>query len=271
MMLERLESQGEELKKHHSELEELVRERTVELRKAYEDLKSLDKLKTDIVSNVSHELRTPITIITAALELASSEKNNEDQKELLKMGLDAIRRQNMIVEDLIEASIMGDSHRKLKLKVLDLAEIAEQVKDEFESLTVKKKLKISTKAENGPNLVIADKVKLEHLLRNLLGNAIKFTGEGGKIDIEIERMGKMIETCVKDTGIGIPEEELDKIFKRLYQVDSTSSRSYGGTGMGLAIAKEIVEQHGGKITVESKLGEGSAFCFTLPVAEEPEE
>jgi two-component system sensor histidine kinase VicK len=108
------------------------------------------------------------------------------------------------------------------------------------------------------------------VLRNLISNAIKFNKEGGEIIIEARERGNMVEVCVSDTGIGIPEDRLDKIFERFYQVDSSPSRRYGGTGLGLAIVKETVEAHGGRITVESKLGKGSRFCFTLPAARKEE-
>ncbi|MFQ5975456.1 MAG: sensor histidine kinase, partial [Candidatus Hydrothermarchaeales archaeon] len=114
-------------------------------------------------------------------------------------------------------------------------------------------------------MVRANYNQLLHVLRNLIGNAIKFT-EKGEITIKATKEDGMVKVCVSDTGIGIAKDKILKIFDRLYQVDSSTGRAYGGTGMGLAIAKEIIEAHGGEITVESELGKGSRFCFTLPIS-----
>lgn len=115
-------------------------------------------------------------------------------------------------------------------------------------------------------MVRGDYKGLVQVMRNLINNAIKFNRVGGRVAIEAGEKDGMVEVSVSDTGIGIPEDKLDRIFERLYQVDNSLTRQYGGTGMGLAITREIVEAHGGEIKVESKVGEGSRFWFTVPVA-----
>jgi signal transduction histidine kinase len=115
---------------------------------------------------------------------------------------------------------------------------------------------------------MGDKNQIEHVLENLLDNAIKFNIRGGKVDISADREDGMVKVCIKDTGIGIPEEKMGKIFEKMYQVNSETTRKFGGIGIGLSIAKHIVEAHGGRIWAQSKTGEGSTFCFTIPAQEE---
>jgi signal transduction histidine kinase len=234
-------------------------------REAYEELKSLDELKSNLIANVSHELRTPLAVARGALELAEGEEDKERKNGLLKMAVDAIVRQNLIVDDLIEAAYMEKSKMELKLEDVNLALIIALVSGEFKPMLIKDKIKMKVNIEENLPMARANHKQLEHILRNLIGNAIKFNKEGGKITIEAREKKGMVEVCVRDTGIGIPEDKLDKVFERLYQVDSSLTRRYGGTGLGLAVVKEIVEAYGGKISVESEL-KGTRFCFTLPIA-----
>jgi signal transduction histidine kinase len=238
-----------------------------ETRQALEKLKSLDELKSNIISNVSHELRTPITIARGALELAWEEKSEEKRRELLRMAMEALERQNLIVGNLIEAARMERAERALNLEEVNLKQMIPLVCREFEPLATKRKIKIHTRVDEGLPRVRADYEQLRQVLRNLVSNAIKFNTAGGRVTVEAAKKGDMVEVCVRDTGIGIPRDKLGQIFDRLYQVDSTLTRRYGGTGMGLAIVKGIVEAHGGKVRVESEVGKGSRFCFTLPIWE----
>jgi PAS domain S-box-containing protein len=239
-----------------------------ELKSAYEELKSLDELKSNIIANVSHELKTPITIAKGALELAMEEKDVEKKNKLCKMASAALVRQNLIVGDLIEAARMEKGKRELKLEEMNLANAIALVSGEFKPMLIKSKLKLEVNVAEDLPLVRVDYEQLLHVLRNLIHNAIKFNKEGGSIAIEAREKEGMVEVCVSDTGIGISKEYQKKIFDRFYQVDSSLTRRYGGTGMGLAIVKEIVEAHGGRIWVESELGKGSRFCFTLPIFKE---
>ncbi|RMF91656.1 MAG: PAS domain S-box protein, partial [Methanobacteriota archaeon] len=237
-----------------------------ETRRAYEELKTLDELKANIIANVSHELRTPLTIASTALELClSDDVPDEERRELLEMAQEALWRQNMVVENLIEAAAMSAVEKRLRLKPVDLARVIEQVRNEFTPVLIKEKLRMQSSVEPDLPLVRADREKLLLVLRNLVGNAVKFNKEGGSITIKAGVKSGMVEVCVADTGVGIPKSEIGRIFDRLYQVDSSTTRVHGGTGMGLAIVKEIVEAHGGRITVESRVGKGSQFCFTLPI------
>ncbi|MFQ6136242.1 MAG: sensor histidine kinase, partial [Candidatus Hydrothermarchaeales archaeon] len=127
-------------------------------------------------------------------------------------------------------------------------------------------IEIKTSIQEDLPKVRADFDELKHVLLNLLDNAIKFNRKGGEVLIEAGQKGDVVEVSVSDTGIGIAEEHLEKVFDRLYQIDVSTTRKHGGIGMGLAVAKEIVEAHGGRIWVESEIGKGSHFCFTVPVA-----
>jgi PAS domain S-box-containing protein len=233
------------------------------LKKAYEELKSLDELKSNIISNVSHELRTPITVIKGALELVREEEDPVERERLLGIAINALRRQDRIVENLVETAHMEKAERELNLEELDLSQVVALTAAEFKPLAAKKGLEMRVDVEEGLR-VIGDYVQLTRVLRNLLDNAVKFNREGGRIVVSAgERDGEVL-VCVADTGIGIPRGELERVFDRFYQVDSSTSRPYGGMGMGLAVAKEIVEAHRGRIWAESRPGEGSKFYFTLP-------
>jgi signal transduction histidine kinase len=201
------------------------------------------------------------------LELARAEKDRETRGELLDMALNTLVRQNMIVGDLIEAARMERDGGQLKLTALNLAQAITLVSGEFKPLAIKNNVKMKVRVEEDLPVVRADYEQLRHVLRNLIHNAIKFNKEEGEIIIEAREKKSMVEVHVSDTGIGIPKDKQEEIFERFYQADSSLTRRYGGTGMGLAIAKEIVEAHGGRIWVESELGRGSRFCFTIPLVE----
>jgi PAS domain S-box-containing protein len=236
-----------------------------ELQRAYKELKSLDELKSNVIANVSHELRTPITIAKGVLDVLLWEDDPDSKRRLIAMARDALLKQNMIVGDLIEAATIKKRELTLKLESLHLWQVVPSVIEEFRALAQKKDIRLTQKIDKGMPRVLADYKEIGHILRNLLSNALKFTEEGG-VTVEARQGGDVVEICVSDTGIGIPQNFHEKIFERLYQVDSSGTRRFGGTGMGLAIAKELVEAHGGRITVESEPGKGSRFCFTLPIA-----
>jgi PAS domain S-box-containing protein len=235
-----------------------------ELERTYEELKSLDEVKSNIISNVSHELRTPITIASTAFDLAMDEEDREARNKLMLMGKKALMRQNRIVRDLIEVARLEKKKTVFRKEVINLADVVAIAVGEMKSQAEEGGIEIDEKVPD--ILVWADFQETKYILLNLLDNAIKFTEEGGQVRVYAGVKGAMAQVCVEDTGIGIPREYHDMIFDRLYQVDSSATRRYGGTGMGLVIVREVVEAHGGRIWVESEEGKGSRFCFTLPVA-----
>jgi PAS domain S-box-containing protein len=235
------------------------------LEEAYGELKELDKLKDDIISNVSHELKTPITICSGAIELAMEEKDEKKRNELLTMGREALHEQNRIVGDLLNVAKVKKRALRLKSETVNLTKAVEVVVHEMRPRATKSKIKIKTDLPESLDIK-TDFTGLYNVLINLIDNAIKFNKKGGKISIEAMQKGEFAEISVTDTGIGIAEDKLPKLFDGFYQVDSSSSRVYGGTGLGLTVAKEIIEAYGGKIGVESEPGRGSKFYFTLPIA-----
>lgn len=234
------------------------------LKRAYDELKTLDDLKTNIISNVTHELRTPITIAKGSLEMLTEVDDPKTEKMLIKKALDAIARQNMIVEDLVTASKLSEMvpGSDLVLEDVDIEGLIKLMVAEFEVMASEKGIKLNVDLAKSLPAVKADYKKLKHLLKNIMNNAIKFTDEGS-VSVKARDKGDTIEICVADTGIGMAEEHRDAIFENLYQIDPSSTRRYGGTGMGLAIAKHIIEAHGGKIWAESELGKGSSFFVRL--------
>jgi signal transduction histidine kinase len=236
------------------------------LQSAYEDLKSLDEMKSNLIANVSHELRTPLYIAKGSLELAGDEISREERLKLLEMADEALTRQNLIIGDLMEASYLGATEIMLELDEVDINDSISYVTKQVEDLISQKDIKLEVNIEKNVREVKANKKQLAHVLSNLLGNAVKFSKKGGKISINAIKKGRFVELSVADNGVGIAEESLPKVFDKFFQADATTGRAYGGTGMGLAVVKEIIETHGGNVGVESKLEKGSRFYFTLQIA-----
>lgn len=235
-----------------------------DLQKAYDELKTLDEMKSRLVANVSHELRTPLAIARGAMELAKREKDPEERKELLDSAWNALERQNKVIGNLISAAKL-DEKVELELEEVDLSDIIAPLSGEFKPLFERKKIKLELDVEDKLPKVTAEFESIKHVLSNLLDNAVKFTGEKGKITVVAKKENDTIKVCVKDTGKGISKANQKHIFKRFYQGDEIG---YQGTGIGLAVANELVLAHGGKMSVTSAPDKGSTFCFTLSIARE---
>ncbi len=237
------------------------------LRDSVERLKGVDRMKDQLLSNVSHELRTPITIVKSALELMADEKVSEEQQKLIKMSKNNLNRLDTLVGDLLyfskkEREIPDDEIEKVNLKETIMESVSGiSHMAEINNITV------TTDVPKELPSVDASKSRLLQVFTNLLGNAIKFNKERGSITLKVSyKPGEdKVTVSVSDTGVGIPREQMPRVFERFFQVDGTTSRKYGGTGLGLAITKGIVEAHGGKIWVESEVGKGTTFIFTLPL------
>ncbi len=234
------------------------------LKEAYERLLDLDRMKDEFLSNVTHELRTPITSIIASLKLASEESSPEEKEKLLEICDRNAWRLNQLVGNLLELSYVGA--KKLQLRPMDAAEVVAEVLTEMEGFARENEIKLKS-AIAGKAIVMADKRSLHLVFVNLVSNAIKYNKKGGEVVLDAAVEDATVRFKVADTGIGIPKQELTKVFDRFYQVDASIKRKYPGTGIGLALTKEIVEAHGGKIWVESELGKGSKFYFIIPSGE----
>ena len=235
-----------------------------ELEKVYTDLKEIDELKSNIIANVSHELRTPITIAKGFIELAMMEEDEKERISNLKSAVRALIRLNNIVEDLIQVANIERRDVQLNKDPVDLAEIIKEAVREKEESAKKKEVSITVEVQSGC-VVAGDRPKLKRALLNLLDNAIKFNKPGGKVVIQVSRENGWVRVSISDTGIGIPEDRLEDIFKPLTQLDPSPTRRYGGTGTGLTVAKRTIEVHGGRIWAESKQGKGTTFHVLLPV------
>lgn len=251
------------------ELEVKVEERTRQLSQALEEVKKISKRKSDFISSVSHELRTPLTSIKgyAAILLAGKLGAMPDE---IKMRLEKINRHSdelvHMVNDLLDISRIESGKVDMKIESQELKGIVEKVADLLCEQMKAKNIVFSSDIAEDCLKVSADRGQIERVFINLIGNALKFTPQDGKISISAKRANNMIQINVKDTGFGIPLDAQEHIFEEFYRVDNTINQEVKGTGLGLALVKHIIEAHQGRIWVESKPGEGSTFSFTLKAA-----
>lgn len=229
----------------------------------------LDALRREFVANVSHELRTPLTSVKSYVEALEDGAIEDEQLRNRFMGVIRNETERMIrlVSDLLQLSRLDSSREALNMKPHLIGEMLEDVADRFSFQLQQRNIAIRVAVDENlqMNPVRIDADKLDQVLDNLLSNAIKFTMEQGQIVISAQKInGQFAEVSVSDTGIGIPEQELPRIFERFFRVEKARSRNMGGTGLGLSISQEIVRAHGGHIRIESKLNQGTKVSFTLP-------
>lgn len=242
----------------------------LELAKKNKDLESLDKMKDEFLANTSHELRTPLNgIIGLAESMADGSSGDLPVKVManLMFIVASAKRLGSLVNDILDFSKLKNHQLEIQMKEVDMDVVANIVIKNFQYQSQFKKLELKNEIPENFPTVLGDENRLQQILFNLVGNAFKFTERGYiKItgDVHKNQLTSMAKITVSDTGIGIPEEKLSDIFKSFEQVDASISRNYGGTGLGLSITKQLVELHGGELWVESKLGRGSDFHFTIP-------
>lgn len=231
-----------------------------------ERLLELDRKKTDFLNMVAHDIRTPLTAIKGYAELMLQyDETRETQKEFLQIILKEIDRLALLVNEFLDTAKIEAGLIQYKFTALDLTDLVHYFSAIFSKETAAKDMDRTIIIEDSLPLVKGDWDRLGQVLSNILSNAIKFTPKGGMITIEAKRQGgKEIVVSVCDTGPGIPTELHQKIFNLFYQSDDSDIKAKGGTGLGLFIAREIVNKHGGRIWVDSELGRGSTFFFTLP-------
>jgi len=245
-----------------------LKERAEKLERAYNELKELDRLKSEFVQNVSHELRTPLTFVKAYVELlldGTLGELNQRQRESLEIVAERTNTLTRLVRDII--ALQQIERESLHLSLVNLGEIAQMALLGAEVTARQAGIVLKADIPSDLPLVPGDRDRLNQVFDNLLGNAIKFSPDGGEVTIRVWDAGDVVEASISDNGIGIPADELEKIFERFYQVDGSTTRRFGGTGLGLAIVKRIVEAHGGRVWAESEQGRGSTFFFTLPKLE----
>lgn len=227
----------------------------------------LDKSRREFVADVSHELRTPLTSIKGALETIKEypDLDNESKEGFINMAIDECNRMTRIVSDLLVLSRLDNNRTKWRISKYDIKDVINHVCYVLDSEIKNNGHKLTLDLEDNLQLILGDKEKIEQVLINIISNSIKYTKPGGRIHIEACNQGEFVEVAVTDSGVGIPEEDLPRIFERFYRVEKSRSTGAGGTGLGLAIAKEIVDAHGGCVDIASKVGVGTRITITLPV------
>ncbi len=232
------------------------------------EVRKLESMRRDFVANVSHELRTPVTAIRSAAETLQTAPPDDDAVQQMFIGIVARNAERLhdLVEDLLDLSRIESQKLRLALEPLDTRAVFEQVASLFRERAARKHVELVPEAPAGPR-VLADRRALEHVLTNLVDNAVKYCGEHTRVVLRCEEQGGELRLSVEDEGPGIEERHLPRLFERFYRVDAGRLRELGGTGLGLSIVKHLTEAMGGTVAVASKPGSGTTFVVTLKKAE----
>ena len=234
------------------------------------DLEAVTRLKTEFLSVTSHELRTPLTPMKAQLQMLQDGymgKMNEKQGDSIELIHRNLTRLDTLINDILDISRIEAGRIKMFLDSISLNDAVKEAIKMQESFAEEKAIKVSAKLAELPN-IIGDAERLRQVIGNLLNNAIKFSEKAADVVVETEQVGENVLFSVTDYGIGISKDDIDKLFKQFSQIDPSFRREHGGTGLGLAIAKGLIQAHKGKIWVESELGKGSTFFFSIPIEQE---
>ena len=249
------------LREAHDRLEERVRERTVELVHA-------NRAKDEFLASMSHELRTPLNGIlglSESLEEGTYGKLQPRQINILRLIAESGKHLLELINDILDLSKIEAGKLELQAETIKVESLCQASLRMINQTAAQKRLKVSSSIASGIDLIRADDRRVKQMIVNLLSNAVKFTPKGGQVGLEVSREGdEAIRFTVWDSGIGIAEEQLEKLFKPFVQLDSSLSRKYAGTGLGLALVRDLAELHGGSVGVESELGKGSRFHFIIP-------
>jgi signal transduction histidine kinase len=256
------------LQQSNLQLEQRVKERTQELQSALNKLAELNQLKSNFISNVSHELRTPLTHIRGYLDLMNDGclgVLSNEQATALDVMLRSEARLEELIEKMIQFSLEATGQFTLQMKPAIFSEVVETALKQAKIKAANRPVVLNVDLGNDPILVRMDREKIQWVVMELVDNAIKFTAPGGCVMVKIEKEADITQFHVSDTGIGISPERLPEIFEPYHQLDGSSTRRYGGIGLGLALVKKIIEAHGSKVDVTSEAGKGTSIKFQLPV------
>lgn len=237
-----------------------------ELQQANQQLNELDRLKSDFIAVASHELRTPLSIILGYVSYLREVADPDNVKQLDRVLRAAVRLRNLI-QDMLNLQYVDAGRASLEKRPVDLVQVIQSLVSERDEVFLTKHQTVRTEIPDQPMPVLVDRNMVQVIFNNLFDNATKFTPERGQITISIERHDNETWTTVKDTGIGIPEDQLNRIFNRFYQLEPHLRRQHEGMGLGLAIAKELAELNRGRIWADSVLDEGSQFYVAFPTYE----
>lgn len=255
------------LQSSHRNLEQRVKERTSDLNEALQRLSELSKMKANFVANISHELRTPLTHVKGYLELLVTESLgpiSEDQRRALLVSQRATTKLESLIEDIIMFSLASRGEMSMKLDNADIGRIVSLAAKSALSKAEERGVQIIAVVPENIPAVQADPEKIGWVVNQLLDNGIKFTPAGGSVVIALKEEGvNLVILSVTDTGIGIPSTRLSEVFEPFHQLDASSTRHFGGTGLGLALVRQIVEGHGSLLDIQSVEGKGSTIKFPL--------
>lgn len=242
------------------------------LQLANEQLKEMDKLKDEFISITSHELRTPMTAIKSYVWMVlnrHADTLTPKTREYLDRVFKSSERLINLVNDMLNVSRIESGRVILKAEEFDLVELARDIENEVQARLSERQQTLEVVSDSDKLTVYADREKVQQVFENLVGNSMKFTPEKGRLEIKISGDGETGVAAVSDNGEGISAQDTDKLFKKFSRLDNSATSGVGGTGLGLFITKQFVELSGGKIWVESKVGEGTTFYFSLPVRSAP--
>ncbi len=265
-ILGELEEKREELERLNTRLEESNRE----LNEANAKLRELSEMKEEFLALTTHDLRSPLTVISGVISFFTSGRLGDlspEQKNMVSMMERNTQSLIELVNDLLDASKIESGTMRLDLAAVELGGLVGELRENMGPLARDKELALEESLPADLPPLRADRTKLRRVLVNLVSNAIKFTPKGGRVVLSAENEGARVRVSVTDTGVGIAPDDLDRLFDKYEQARSRATRSEKGTGLGLYITRQIVELHGGEISVRSELGRGSTFSFTVPVAD----
>jgi DNA-binding response OmpR family regulator/two-component sensor histidine kinase len=237
-------------------------------------LHEIDEIKSRFFTNISHEFRIPLTLILGPVKQIIERIKDEKTKNELNLVHKNANKLLVLVNQLLDISKLESGNMKLQTVPQNIVSLVRALTLSFTSYAERKKITLKFNSTENEIIVYVDSEKFEKIITNILSNAFKFTPEGGRIEITINRTDKYVIVSVSDTGVGIQKEKISKIFDRFYQVDGSHTREQEGTGIGLSLTKELIELHKGKIEVESEAGKGSTFRISLPLGKDhlkPEE
>lgn len=258
------------LRNSNQQLEQRIQERTQQLHKALERLTEHNRLKANFIANISHELRTPLTHIKGYLDIflegGFGEVSADQQKALLVLTR-AEERLERLIEDLIQFSLASRGELKIELSSVNLNDLVWRGIENMLPRVRSADIELSNHLSENALPVQCDSEKISWVIYQLLDNAVKFTGKGGKVEIFTSRRGQAAVVEIQDSGIGIPQDRLDEIFTPFHQLDGSPTRRYGGTGLGLALCRQIIDAHHASLQVSSEAGKGSRFTVSIPMDE----
>jgi len=262
----RVKQLSDQLKDYNRQLEKKVQERTLQLRRALEELREIDRLKSEFIANVSHELRTPLLHVKGYVSLMADGTLGpltSDQQDGLRTAEGSIQILEKLVEDIVDFS--GTDVNQLEIGPVIFSDVLRVTQALLQRSIQRSSAKLVWELPDDLPAVRADRRALVRVMQHLLDNALKFSPQGGTVTVIARRQGDKVQVVVKDEGVGIQQNLHERIFDTFYQVDGSPTRRFGGTGIGLAVVKRILDAHGSSVKLISAPGKGSTFWFELPI------